>query len=187
MSSKSGPSVAEPDRRGASVRSSREIVAAPACICPVRGHSRRLDCNATSAVLSSDPYVQAHLDVSRLLARPVVPFFGGFVSVLEPMEKDTVFLAIGAVVLLPYYRLAHLLEAPAAALRTIAFRVHSTPVEQYLARCNLVQFNERGGEQSLGYASASESETKMRSRFFTTRPENSFCRSHSERRNGRRR
>ena len=40
--------------------------------------------------------------------------------------------------LLPYYRLAYLLDAPAGALVTIAFRVHSSPIEQYLSQCKLI-------------------------------------------------
>ena len=65
-------------------------------------------------------------------------------------KEVAILLAIGAVVLLPYYRLANLLKAPMTALTTIAFRVHSYPIEEYLARCNLVQFNENGSEQSVG-------------------------------------
>jgi hypothetical protein len=77
-------------------------------------------------------------------------FLGALVRFWRRWKEVPIFLAIGAVVILPYYRLDYLLDAPAGALVTIAFRVHSAPIERYLARCNLVQFNERGSEQSLG-------------------------------------
>jgi hypothetical protein len=65
-------------------------------------------------------------------------------------KEIPIFLAIGAVVLLPYYRLAYLIEIPGAALVTIAFRVHSSPIEQYLERCDLVRFSEDDSAQSVG-------------------------------------
>jgi signal transduction histidine kinase len=77
-------------------------------------------------------------------------FLGALFRFWRRWKEVAILLAIGAVVLLPYYRLAYLIKIPAAALVTIAFRVHSYPVAEYLARCNLIQFNEHGSEQSLG-------------------------------------
>jgi hypothetical protein len=77
-------------------------------------------------------------------------FLGALFRFWRRWKEVAIFLAIGAVVLLPYYRLDYLLEIPAGALVTIAFRVHSAPIEQYLARCDLVRFSENGSEQSVG-------------------------------------
>ena len=77
-------------------------------------------------------------------------FLGALFRFWRRWKEVAIFLAIGAVVLLPYYRLSGVLIAPARWLSAIAFRIHSSPIEQYLARCELVQFSENGSEQSVG-------------------------------------
>ena len=77
-------------------------------------------------------------------------FLGALFRFWRRWKEVAIFLAVGAVVLLPYYRLAYLLDAPAGALVTIAFRIHASPIEEYLARCDLVRFSENGSEQSVG-------------------------------------
>jgi hypothetical protein len=153
MSSESEQSSANPD-----------LVRSGAASSVGRGKSLRLplayalfvailgDWIATPLLLFSHPtftYKLIWIYLACLLALFVL-FLGALFRFWSRWKEIAVFLAIGAVVLLPYYRLAYLLEPPAAALRTIAFRVHSSPVEEYLARCNLVQFNENGSEQSVG-------------------------------------
>lgn len=57
-----------------------------------------------------------------------------------------VFIAVWAVVLFPFYGS----RAPFLWLSAQAFRIHTSPLEQYLSRCKLVDFVENGRKQMLG-------------------------------------
>jgi hypothetical protein len=88
-------------------------------------------------------YLACLLVLSILFLRALLRFWSRW-------KEVTIFLVIWAIVLLPYYRLSYVLDAPVAWLSTIAFRIHSSPIEQYLARCDWVRFSENGTEQSVG-------------------------------------
>ena len=57
-----------------------------------------------------------------------------------------IFFGIWAVVLLPLYGI----KAPLRWLRVEAFRIHASPIEEYLSRCRLIEFVENGTKQALG-------------------------------------
>jgi ABC-type transport system involved in multi-copper enzyme maturation permease subunit len=61
-------------------------------------------------------------------------------------KETAIILAIGSVVFLPFYRL----NVSFSWLRALAFRLHASPIEEYLSRCKLVQFTENGIKQSVG-------------------------------------
>jgi hypothetical protein len=65
-------------------------------------------------------------------------------------KELAIFLAIWAVVLMPWYVSRLGIDMPLAWLRGIGFRVHASPIEEYLSRCNLIRFSENGREQSVG-------------------------------------
>ncbi|HEY3792972.1 MAG TPA: hypothetical protein VGM09_14150 [Bradyrhizobium sp.] len=65
-------------------------------------------------------------------------------------KELAILLAIWAVVLMPWYVARLGIDMPLAWLRVIGFRVHASPIEEYLSRCNLVRFSENGREQSVG-------------------------------------
>jgi hypothetical protein len=56
------------------------------------------------------------------------------------------FLAIWAVVLFPIYGS----DAPRRWLQAEAFRIHASPLDQYLSRCKLTEFDENNVRQKLG-------------------------------------
>lgn len=61
-------------------------------------------------------------------------------------KEVAVFFIIWAVVLLPYYGS----DAPLRQLVVLAFRVHVSPVDEYLSRCKLIEFVENGATQAVG-------------------------------------
>jgi 4-amino-4-deoxy-L-arabinose transferase-like glycosyltransferase len=78
-----------------------------------------------------------------LLALSVI-FLG---SLLRRRSNEIfVFLAVWAVVLFPFYGS----REPFLWLSAQAFRIHTSPLEQYLSQCKLVEFVENGRKQVLG-------------------------------------
>jgi hypothetical protein len=61
-------------------------------------------------------------------------------------DEVPIFLAIWAVVLFPIYGD----RAPLRWLYVEAFRIHASPIEEYLSRCKLIEFVESGVKQVLG-------------------------------------
>jgi 4-amino-4-deoxy-L-arabinose transferase-like glycosyltransferase len=62
------------------------------------------------------------------------------------LNEILIFIAVWAVVLFPFYGS----EAPFLWLRAEAFRIHTSPLEQYLSQCKLIEFVENGARQVLG-------------------------------------
>jgi hypothetical protein len=61
-------------------------------------------------------------------------------------DEVAVFFAIWAVVLFPLYGSS----APLRWLYVEAFRIHASPIEEYLSQCKLIEFVESGAKQVLG-------------------------------------
>jgi hypothetical protein len=97
-------------------------------------------------------------DVELYLLACLLAFFFVFLSAFFEIRyrwnEVAIFVAIGAVVLLPYYRLGFLLEAPGGALVTAGFRIHASPIEEYRSRCELIEFLENGVKQTVGRCEA---------------------------------
>ena len=65
-------------------------------------------------------------------------------------KEFAIYLAILAVVLLPLYQARLGIDLSLRWLYVIGFRIHASPLEQYLSRCHLIRFSENGREQSVG-------------------------------------
>lgn len=87
----------------------------------------------------------------RLLDLYFVCLLGLFVFFLGALfrrrwDEVAIFFAIWAVVLFPCY-------GASGSLRWLyvqAFRIHASPVDEYLSRCKLIEFVENGSKQVLG-------------------------------------
>lgn len=78
----------------------------------------------------------------------LVVLFFLFVSALfrRRWKEVAIFFAIWAIVLLPFYGI----RLPLRWLYVEAFRLHASPIEEYLSRCKLVEFVESDAKQKLG-------------------------------------
>ena len=77
-------------------------------------------------------------------------FLGALFRFWRRWKEVGIHLVILAIVLLPFYRVGDLVVPLSNWLVTVAFRVHVSPIEQYLARCDWVHFDRDGVRQSIG-------------------------------------